>query len=142
MSRFYLNVFSDLLENSPENPVVMLDPYDNQHSLSSNVRNFYCQIRWSLTIDDRIGALVNAYYLGHLLEKRASTPDDRKKCRKLLTKHYVISCTRVYKLFSIIGIQQLYRSQRSSFWMFRKVTRTEFCQLLQDAGSLTFLLPE
>ena len=44
MSQFYLNVFSDLLENSPKNPVVMLDPYDNQHSLSSNVRDFYCQI--------------------------------------------------------------------------------------------------
>ena len=137
MSQYYLNVFFDLLEDNPENPVVMLDPYDDQRSLSSNIRTLYCQIRCSLTTNNRIEALVNAYYLGYLLERRASTPDDRKECRKILTKHYIVSCTRIYNLFSILGIQQLYRSQRSSLWMFRKITRPEYCQLLQNAGSLT-----
>ena len=136
MSQYYLNVFFDLLENSPENPIVILDPYDSQQSLSTNIQNFYQQIRWSLTVNNRIEALVNAYYLGYLLKKQASTPDDRKECRKVLTKHYIISCTRVYNLFKILGSQQLYHSQRSSFWMFRKITRPEYCQLLEDARSL------
>jgi len=97
---------------------------------------FYRLIRWSINTNDHIGMLINAYYLGYLLDERASTPLERRKCRKILSNHYVIACTRIYKIFAITGIQQLYRSQRSIFWMFRKITRDEFCQLLQDAASL------
>jgi hypothetical protein len=136
MSQYYLNIFADLMEINPTTPLVMPDPYNTQHSLSTNVRMFYRIIRWSLGTGDRIGTLVNAYYLGYLLEERASTPNERRKCRKLLTKHYVLSCTRVYNLYNFLGVQQLYRSQRSSYWMFRKLSRKEFCQLLQEAGTM------
>ena len=136
MSRSYLNIFSDLLEVNPNDPIVMPDPYNEQRSLSSNIREFYQTMRWSLRTGNRLGALVNAYYLGYLLEKRASTPLERRKCRRLLTSHYILACTRVYNLFLIVGIQQIYRSQRSSYWMFRKVTRQEYCQLLSHALTL------
>ena len=136
MSRYYLNIFSDLLEVNPANPIVMPDPFNEQRSLGTNITMFYRMIRWSLRNNDRLGALVNAYYLGYLLEERATTPLERRKCRRVLTKHYVLSCTRVYALFSLIGIQQVYRSQRSSFWMFRRLTRAEFGQLCDDAGTM------
>ena len=136
MTQYYLKIFADLMETNPPDPLIMSDPYIDNKSLTSNVRMFYRLIRWSVNTNDRIGTLVNAYYLGYLLDERASTPVDRRKCRKILSNHYIISCTRIYKLFVIIGIQQLYRSQRSIFWMFRKITRDEFCQLLQDAASI------
>ena len=136
MTQYYLKIFADLMETNPPDPLIMLDPYIVTRSLTFNVRMFYRLIRWSVNTNDPIGTLVNAYYLGYLLDERASTPVDRRKCRKILSNHYIISCTRIYKLFVIIGIQQLYRSQRSIFWMFRKITRDEFCQLLQDAASI------
>ena len=136
MTQYYLKIFADLMETNPPDPLIIPDPYIDNRSLTSNVRMFYRLIRWSVNTNDRIGILVNAYYLGYLLDERASTPVDRRKCRKILSNHYIISCTRIYKLFVIIGIQQLYRSQRSIFWMFRKITRDEFCQLLQDAASI------
>ena len=136
MTQYYLKIFADLMETNPSDPLIMPDPYIDNRSLTSNVRMFYRLIRWSVNTNDRIGTLVNAYYLGYLLDERASTPVERRKCRKILSNHYVISCTRIYKLFVIIGIQQIYRSQRSIFWMFRKITRDEFCQLLQDAASV------
>lgn len=136
MTQYYLKIFADLMEINPSDPLVMHDPYINNRSLTSNVKMFYRLIRWSINTNDRIGTLVNAYYLGYLLDERASTPVERRKCRKILSNHYIISCSRIYKLFVIIGIQQLYRSQRSIFWMFRKITRDEFCQLLQDAASI------
>jgi len=136
MSQYYLSILADLMEVNPLNPLVLPDPYENTQSLRANVRKFYRLIRWSLSTNDRIGALVNAYYLGYLLEERASTPAERTKCRKLLTKHYVIACIRVYNLFNIIGIQQIYRSQRISYWIFRKINRQDFCQLLVDATTL------
>ena len=136
MTQYYLTIFADLMEINPTNPVVIPDPFMNNRSLTSNVKMFYHLIRWSINTNDHVGTLVNAYYLGYLLDERASTPVKRRKCRKILSNHYIIVCTRIYKIFAIIGTQQLYRSQRSIFWMFRKITRAEFCQLLQDAASV------
>lgn len=136
MAQYYLKIFADLMEKTPVDPMVMPDPYLSNRGLTTNVKMFYRLIRWSINTNDRIGTLVNAYYLGYLLEERASTPLERRKCRKILTNHYIIACTRIYQLFVIVGIQQLYRSQRSIFWMFRKITRAEFCQLLQDATTV------
>ena len=136
MSQYYLNILSDLLENDPANPMVTPDPYNELQSLETNIRMFYRLLRWSTRTGDRIGGLVNAYYLGYLLEERATTPLERRKCRRILTKHYTLSCVRLYSLFVIIGRQQLYQTQRSNFWMFRKITRQEFNQLLQDATTL------
>ena len=122
MTQYYLTIFADLMEINPTNPVVIPDPFMTNRSLTSNVKMFYHLIRWSINTNDRVETLVNAYYLGYLLDERASTPVERRKCRKILSNHYVIACTRIYKIFAITGIQQLYCSQRSIFWMFRKIT--------------------
>jgi len=136
MTRLYLNVLADLMETQPWDPHVDPDPYDPLKTLGENVRIFYRLIRCSARSNNRIGALVNAFFLGRLLEERASTPRERRQCRRLLTGHYVYACTRVYKLFSITGIQQLYRTQRIGFWIFRHLSKSEFDQLLLDALSL------
>ena len=136
MTQYYLNIFADLMEINPPDPFVMPDPYIDNRSLTYNVRMFYRLIRWSINTNDRVGTLINAYYLGYLLDERTSTPLERRKCRRLLSKHYIIACTRLYKIFVIVGIQQLYRSRRSVLWMFRKITRAEFSQLLQDAANV------
>ena len=80
MSQLYLKVFADLLETQPLNPHFSLDPFVEGQSLEFNVRRFYRLIRWSLGTNNRIGTLVNAYYLGYLLEERASTPKERHQC--------------------------------------------------------------
>ena len=133
MTQYYLKIFADLMETNPINPIITPDPYLKNRSINSNVRMFYRLIRWSIVTNDRIGTLIHAYYLGYLLDERTLTSQERRRCRRELSKHYVVACTRIYKLFTLTGIQQIYRSQRSIFWMFRRITRTEFCQLLQDA---------
>jgi hypothetical protein len=136
MAQYYLNIFSDLLETDPSDPFLLPDPYDDNLDIKSNIETFYRLIRWSIRINDRIQGLVNAYYLGYLLEVRLSTPSKRRKYRKILSKHYLDACIRVYNLYKITGIQQIYRSKRTSFWMFRKINRPTYIQLLQDALTL------
>ena len=104
MTQYYLTIFADLMEINPTNPVVIPDPFMNNRSLTSNVKMFYRLIRWSVNTNDCVGTLVNAYYLGYLLDERASTPVKRRKCRKILSNHYIIACTRIYKIFTITGI--------------------------------------
>ena len=114
----------------------MPDPFNKQKSLKANIKMFYQMLRWSLRTNDRIGGLVNAYYLGYLLEERTATPLERRKYRQILTKHYILSCTRVYNLFAILGVQQLYRTQRSSFWMFRQLKREKYTCLVHEVGTM------
>lgn len=133
MSQYYLRIFADLMEVTPTSPIILPDPYLEEQTLDSNVRRMYKLIRWSVKSGDRIGVLVFAFYLGYLLEERASTPAERRQCREALTPHYIRCCTRVYNLYSISGIQQIYRSQRTDYWMFQRLSRPEYKQLIQDA---------
>ena len=80
MSQNYLNVLADLLETILANPMIMPDPYDDHNSLEENIKMFYHLLRWSLAINDCIRGLVTAYYLGYLLDERASTSDKRTRC--------------------------------------------------------------
>ena len=134
--QYYLNIFSDLMETNPNDPVILPDPYNDTFDVETNIRTFYHMIRWSIRVNDRVSGLLNAYYLGYLLEERLSTPSQRRQYRNVLTKHYLDACIRVYSLYKITGIQQIYRTKRTSFWMFRKIKRTTFVQLLQDALTL------
>ena len=137
MTQYYLTIFADLMEINSTNPVVIPDPFMNNRSLTSNVKMFYRLIRWSINTNDCVGTLVNAYYLGYLFEERLSTPSLRRQHRNVLSKHYLDACIRVYSLYRIVGIQQIYRSKRTSFWMFRKIKRTSYVQLIQDALTLS-----
>jgi hypothetical protein len=134
--QYYLNIFSDLFETDPIEPLVLADPYDVNQNEQTNIERFYRLIRGSIRINDRISGLVIAYYLGYLFEERLSTPSQRRKHRNVLSKHYLDACTRVYHLYKIISISQIYRTKRTSFWMFRKISRTMYIQLTQDALSL------
>src|SRR3954447_9583682 len=136
MAQYYLSIFSDLLETNSLDFPITSDPYDSNQDMKSNIEAFYRSIRYSIRINDRISGLVNAYYLGYLLEVRLSTPSQRRRYRNVLSKHYIDSCIRVYNLYKIIGIQQIYCTRRTSFWMFRKISRTTYIQLIQDAFTL------
>src|SRR4051812_40075424 len=129
-------IFSDLLEITPIDPLIMPDPYDENHSVKTNIKMFYRLLQWSSRMNDRISGLINAYYLEYLLEERLFTPSEQRKYHSLLSKHYLEACVRVYNFFRIVGVKQIYCTQRTSFWMLRKLTRTEYIQLTNDTLTL------
>ena len=75
--QYYLNIFSDLLETDPIDPIISPDPYDNDLNMRTNIETFYRLIRWSIRTDDRISGLIYAYYLGYLFKERLSMPSLR-----------------------------------------------------------------
>ena len=136
MSQLYLRILADIMETQPPDPIISPDPFISTQSLVANARMFFRLIRLSLQTRNRIGALINAYYLGYLLEIRASTPNERKQCRKVLTQHYRYASTRIYNIFSILGVQQISRTQRVDFWSYKHLSSPEYNQLLMDALGL------
>jgi len=130
---FMTEILSDLGETSPQRPMTMPDPYDEGIMLERNVADLFYQLRWSIRIDKRIEGLVMAFYLGQFLERRPLTPQQRMRCRRLLTTHYITCCVRIYDLFSIQGIEQIYRTKKTCFWMFRSIKKHEFTRLITEA---------
>ena len=43
--QYYLNIFSDLLETDPIDPIISPDPYDNDLNMRINIETFYRLIR-------------------------------------------------------------------------------------------------
>ena len=137
-SRLYNEILADLRESNPTDPFILPDPYNPNRSIFKNARDLKKYMRWSTVSNDRIGGLVNAYYLGYLFEERIhdrpkSTRVNRK-CRKQVSRHYVVAATRVYRLFKILGPQQLYRTKSISYPDFLLLKKGELSQLIQEAA--------
>ena len=137
--QFVNTIRADLLETLPENPFTLPDPYNDNETLEQNVTNLYYQLRESLRTNRRISGLVAAFYLEQYLERRPLTPQERKSCRQLLTTHYVQCCVKIHNLFSIQGIEQIYRTKRTSYWMIRSVNKRDFTQLLNEAEDMLMM---
>jgi len=52
--QYYVNIFSDLLETQPTDPIIMPDPYNHNQSIGTNIKMFYRLLRWSIRVNDRI----------------------------------------------------------------------------------------
>ena len=39
--QYYTFIFSDLLETTPIDPLIMPDPYNENHSVKTNIKMFY-----------------------------------------------------------------------------------------------------
>ena len=64
----YQAIYDDLLETKPLNPIVLPHTYDNNVNLRKNVENMYRYLLRSARKKDHLMILVNAYYIGQVLE--------------------------------------------------------------------------
>jgi hypothetical protein len=129
-------ILADLCEITPRRVIPMPNPYNENLTMEQNVVELHYQLRWSLRVEKRIEGLVAAYYLGQYIGKGHRTQTQIKECRKVLTTHYIQCCTRIYDLFSILGIEQIYRTKRITFGMFRTISKRDFVRLTNEAENL------
>ena len=130
---FYDDIYLDILEENPTYPIIMPLPYNENSSLVSNVEQMFQYLLRALRRKDRILSLVNAYYIGQVLDERPKKPSERTSCYHVLTAHYITTCTRIYTIFSILGVKQLYRSKRMKVAYFKKISAKEVRKLIEEA---------
>jgi hypothetical protein len=129
-------ILSDLYETIPVNPLTIPSPINDNLSFEQNITDLYVQLRRCLRTSKRIEGLLNAFHIGEFLETHPMTNVQRRRCKSILTKHYRQCCQRIYDLFSIPGKEQIYRTRRTNFWMFRFIKKNEYLGLLNDAEDL------
>jgi hypothetical protein len=83
-------------------------------------------------MNDRIGGLIQAYYLGKLFVQRIQNPRQSRSCRKKSTKHYTRAALRVYYLFETLGTDRIYSTKSINYTSFTLISQAEFHQLMNE----------
>lgn len=123
----------DLQRDVPRDAVTLLPCYNANDTVVTKAKTLYRQLRRAKSTNNRLGLLMNIYYLGELLEVHASTPAERALCVRKITRYYKTVAVRTYYLFEALGVKQLFGSRRTTTTMIANLTNDEFQELLQEA---------
>jgi hypothetical protein len=90
-------------------------------------------LRRASTLRDRVLMMVNAFYLGQLLEKGMSTPAQHTYFKNKLTKYYYTTSVRTYFLFEFLGVKQIQQTRYLSLSEIFSLKKKDYLSLLDEA---------
>jgi hypothetical protein len=91
---------AELLEVTPLNPGPPVAPYEEGQENKQKMKLAYQALRRSIKRKDRLTALINAYFLGRVLNE-VEGPRQEYQLKKELTSHYITMAENAYILFEI-----------------------------------------
>ncbi len=89
---------AELLEVTPLNPEPLIPPYEEGQEDKQKLKLAYQALRRSIKRKDRLSALINAYFLGKVLNN-VEGPRQEYILKKELTSHYITMAENAYILF-------------------------------------------
>ena len=128
MSTFYQTILEDLSEPNSVDSVVEPPPFEEATPISMKVKTTFRKLHRAKRMDDRISLLVNAFYIGQIIEEEM-TPAQRTSNKSNLTAYYCQVCIRTYYIFENFGLQQIYRTRKTTLAMISRLKSTEYRQL-------------
>lgn len=108
----------------------MIPPYQTDATLTQKVRLTYQTLLRSTRMRNRLLSLVNAFYLGQLIDDATISPAQRTLQMATITKHYYRTAIRVYHLFENLGVHRIFDTQRLTLTMVRQLKSNEYQALL------------
>ena len=108
----------------------MIPPYQTDATLTQKVRLTYQTLLRSTRMRNRLLSLVNAFYLGQLIDDATISPAQRTLQMATITKHYYRTAIRVYHLFENLGVHRIFDTQRLTLTMVRQLKSNEYQTLL------------
>jgi len=132
----YLNILEDLYQTSPEEPLIFPLPYQEDEPFREKFYETLEALKRSKRLNDRLLQLVNVYYLGELLEKKAESFTQSTYYAQKLSMHYRIAAIRMYYIFEPFGVAQIMRTQKTTLTMVRNAEFSKFCELVQKSWSI------
>ena len=85
-------------------------PYTSDMTIDEKVKRTYRSLLKARRVKNRILVLLNAFFLGQLLNDDISPAQRTMQCQTMTT-HYHQSATRIYHLFETFGIQKIIATQ-------------------------------
>jgi len=118
---------TDLLAVAPLNPGPLVPPYEEGQEDKLKLRFTYQALRRSIKRKDRMTALINAYFLGKVLNETEG-PRREYQLKKELTSHYITMAENAYILFEMDPLQIL-RTEKLDIRDVRRTRRKDVVNL-------------
>ena len=96
----------ELLEVTPLNPGPLVSPYDEALDIKQKLKLAYQALRRAIKRKNRLITLVNAYFLGKVLNEAEDSRQEFQLKREL-TPHYITIAEGTYTLFEVDPVQIL-----------------------------------
>jgi hypothetical protein len=130
----YTKILEDLHQTEPIHPTIMPPFHQQNDTTSQQINSLLRQLRRAKSLRNRVETMIILWYLGEVIETKTTTPTERTQCMNHLTTYYQRTALRVYYLFELVGIEQISRTKYISVGILSKLSRSQFQQLIQEAG--------
>ena len=129
----YQDILSDLNANSPQEIIEYPPPYETNMSIEEKFKQTRKALSRAKSMNNRILTLVNAYYLGQLLEIETDTERQKEQYARQLTTHYRIVIKRLFYIFETLGVKQIMRTTRTTLTAIRSLSSKEYEDLVLES---------
>jgi hypothetical protein len=133
MSDDFRAIFEDLYQDPLQDVLLALPPYKNDAPFEEKFKMTYRAVKRASRLNKRMLLLVNAFYLGKLLEFDIDSSTKRSIYSAKLSKHYKTTTVRLYYLYEYLGVEQLMRSTRMTLTNVRNLSAAEYDELLVES---------
>jgi hypothetical protein len=133
MTTYYQIVLDDLSADVDEQEEEYMPPYDISATFQDKFNQTLKAISRAKRLQNRSLQLLNAYFLGQLLEKEAESLSQRGYYAQKLSQYYRITAIRTYYIFEVFSTRKIMKSLRTSLTTIRRLNAREFQDLVVRA---------
>jgi hypothetical protein len=105
-------------------------PYTEDMLYTEKVKRTYQALLRARRMKNRVWILINAFFLGELLNGDDITPAQRTLQSQTITAHYYQCSTRIYFLFENLGSKQILNTRFLTLTWIRRLKTKEYQDLL------------
>ena len=105
-------------------------PYTMDMLYTEKVKRTYQALLRARRMKNRVWTLINAFFLGELLNNDDITPAQRTLQSQTMTTHYYQCSTRIYFLFENLGSKQILNTRSLTLTWIRRLKAKEYLDLL------------
>ena len=136
MSKNFQVILEDLSQGPLQNILVIPPPYRNDNSFSEKFEITYKAVKRASRLNRRMLLLINAFYLGKLLESDIDSQTKRCTYSAKLSKYYLATAVRLYYLYEYLGLEHLMRSTKMTLTDIRQLSSEEYEALLVETTKI------
>ena len=133
MSVHYRTVLDDLLRPITEDEIEYNPPYDHGSTFEEKFTSTLRALSRAKRFQNRPLQLLNAYFLGQLLETKAESPIQRSYYARKLSIHYRLTAIKTFIILELFGPKKVMNAASTSLTTIRRLTMEEYHNLAIEA---------
>lgn len=129
-------ILEDLKLQSPHGSLTPVPIYNPNDTYDQQIKFLLKQLHRAKRMHNRKEILLNAWYIGEIVETLVDSSRERTQCLELLSSYYRKTIVRTYYIFEFLGASQIIRTQQTSLTMISRLTVSQYQSLVQESVTI------